>query len=187
MQSYQKNIQESGIEIRLPNTIKILIWSYRQLFNTKIWEKNYIIVENWVLIPFKPSKQLKSLKIIWEIQNNWIIDYRQVLVWEYLQNIEKIIEWLEKNIIWIKIKDLNYYITEREIHIFLENNNRLIFDLTENIKEQIEKIAIFNKEKFNLKNKKIFYIDIRIKNKIFYCPIEQELICNNNIKKIYTK
>ena len=102
LKSYQKNIKNLKIEIKLPNTIKILVWSYEKLFNTKIRWKNYVIIKNWVLIPTKSSEELKNLKIVWKIRSNWIIDYKKILNTEHLKNIEKIIKWIEKNIIWIK-------------------------------------------------------------------------------------
>ena len=187
LESYQKNVKVYDIDIILPDTIKILLWSEKGLFNTKIWEKNYIIVENWVLVPSKSNKKLKNLKIIWNIKNKPILDYKKVFEWEYIKNIANLLEWLEKNIIWLKIKLLSYYVLEREIHLFLENETRLIFDLTENTEKQVEKIVIFNKENFNLVNKRIFYVDARIREKIFYCPMEEELTCKNNIKRIYSE
>jgi hypothetical protein len=53
--------------------------------------------------------------------------------------------------------------------------------------EQIEKIVIFNKEYLDINNETIIYIDLRIKNKVFYCLNENEVQCNLNLKSIYSK
>ena len=102
---------------------------------------------------------------------------------------KEIIKKLEENIINLKIKNIYYYEVERELHIEIENWNILIFSIDDDIEaiEQIEKLVIFNKDYSSIIDKKIIYIDLRIKNKIFYCDEESSSICNENIKSIYNK
>jgi hypothetical protein len=46
---------------------------------------------------------------------------------------------------------------------------------------------IENKENINLKNDWIYYIDLRIADKVFYCEKEIENICRNNLISVYGK
>jgi hypothetical protein len=60
-----------------------------------------------------------------------------------------------------------------------------LFDLSYNIEEQIEKLAIYEKERGNIYEKKYIYVDVRIPEKLFLCPLESEYDCKANIKLIY--
>lgn len=190
--TYQQNIKDIDINISLPNTLKIMTESYKWLFNTSIknWktEKKYILVENWTLVPTEiQNKELKNMQII---NNNWqtnnFIDYKQIYEEKYIKNIDYLAKKIEENIINIKIKNIIYYPIEREVHFKIENN-LLIYSLDEDIDKQIEKTVIFNKQHFELNKPWIYYTDLRIPNKIFYCSMEFEYKCKENIKRIYEK
>ena len=186
--SYQQNIKYIEVKTILPNTLKITIRSYNWIFNTNTdWNsKNYIIVENWTLIPSTVNKELKTIKIINNTNENInnFLDYRKIYEEKYIKNIEYLVNKLEENIIDLKILDLNYYIIERELHIKIQNN-LLIYSLNNYLDEQIEKTVIFNKEHHKLKNEWIYYTDLRIPFKIFYCPTDEEYKCIQNIKSLY--
>lgn len=186
LQNYQQNIREIKINIILPNTIKIIIDSYKGVFNTTVNEKAFILTENWTLIPSQYSEELMELIIINKFDKNKFLDYKKFLDTEYIKKIYKIIWDLKENILSIKIKKITYYVIEREIHIETEKNTTIIFDLNWNSQEQIEKIAIFNKEHKNIERNSIIYIDLRIANKVFYCTTENEYQCINNLKSIYS-
>jgi hypothetical protein len=91
---------------------------------------------------------------------------------------------LEENIIEIKAENIKYYVIEKEIHIHTKNT-LLIFSLADNIDQQIEKIVVFNKQHYQIKNPGIFYIDLRVANKIFYCKTDDQNICEKNLTRIY--
>jgi len=186
LKEYQHNIKDIDLNIEIPNSLKITIKSYKWIFNTSINKKQYIITKNWVLVPSKLDKELKNLIIINNISNNInkFLDYRKVFNEKYINNISTIINKLQKNILNIKIQELTYYTVERELHIRTKNN-LLIFSLDEDTNKQIEKIVIFHKQYNSIENYWIYYIDLRIQNKIFYCPIEEKNICTKNIKRIY--
>jgi len=185
--NYQQNIENINLKISLPNTIKINIKSYNILFNTKINNKSYLLTSNWVLIPHIELEQYKSINIIKTFDKNIFLDYKKSFNEKLLKNINFIIEKLEENIIDLKISEINYYVIERELHIKTTSNTILIFDINDKIKEQIEKITIFNKEQININKSDIIYIDLRIKNKIFYCTTENEYQCYKNLKSVYSK
>jgi len=190
---YQSNLKNINIDIKLPNSIKISLESYLPLFYTtfNIWEleKKYLILSNWTLIP--SSKEITDLKLLNIITNDDsklanFLDYKQIYSENYINNINIIINKLKENIIDINIEELTYYKIERELHI-KTNNSILIFSLDENISNQIEKLVIFNKDYKNISKAWIYYIDIRVKDKIFYCPNEEEYTCIQNLKRIYLK
>jgi len=124
--------------------------------------------------------------IIKKFDKNKFIDYKKVLDPTFINNIKLIVDSIKENIIEINISEIKYYMTEREVHIKTDKNTILIFNLNSNIKEQIEKIAIFNKEHVNINKNSIVYIDLRIKNKVFYCTTEKEYQCYQNLKSIYS-
>lgn len=188
--NYQKNIKNIDIEVVLPNTVKINIESYKALFNSEINWKKYIITENWTAIPTKEWNQE-----IWEIniksiKNNNIslIDYKNIFDTKFISSIYILKKKLEENIINIEVNKITYYEIEREAHFYINNDTIIIFDLNWDINKQIQAISIFSKEnEYNIDISKpwIVYIDLRINDKIFYCPIENESQCKKNLKDIY--
>jgi len=186
LKEYQQNIKKIDIRIKLPNTLKINISSYKWLFNTKINEKNYIITENGTLVPSNYSDSLKELVLVQKFDKNKFIDYKKILDPTFINNIKLIVDSIKENIIKINISEIKYYITEREVHLKTDKKTILIFNLNSNIKEQIEKIAILNKEHININKNSIVYIDLRVKNKVFYCTTEKEYQCYQNLKSIYS-
>jgi hypothetical protein len=94
---------------------------------------------------------------------------------------------LEENFINIEFTNLYYYETERELHIDIWNWKLLIFSIAWDISvnTQIEKLAIFNKDYFKIDKTNFVYIDLRIKNKVFYCSTEEKTQCEKNLKGLY--
>lgn len=186
LQDYQHNIRDIKIDLILPNTLKILIDSYKWVYNTTINWKTFLITENWTLVPANYSEELKTLIIKNKFETNRFLDYKKEYNTEYITKISNIIKSLEENIINLKVEQITYFLIERELHIETGKKVTLIFDLNWEYKEQIEKLAIFNKDYLNIEKTPIVYIDLRIKNKVFYCTNENEYQCIINIKKIYS-
>jgi len=186
LQNYQHNIKSIKTYIKLPNTLKIIIDSYKWVFNTTINDKTFTITENGTLIPAMYSEEYPELKIVNKIDKSKFLDYKKVFDTISLAKISSIDKSLKENIINLKIKSNTYYVVERELHIETEKNVRIIFDLNWNPKEQIEKLAIFNKEHLDINKTPFVYIDLRIKNKVFYCTTEEEYKCIQNLKSIYS-
>jgi hypothetical protein len=46
-------------------------------------------------------------------------------------------------------------------------------------------LAIFNKDYFKINNWTFVYIDLRISNKIFFCPTEIKNQCETNLTGVY--
>lgn len=185
--SYQQNIKTVKTKRIFPNTLKINIESYKWLFNTvkENTDKNYLILENWSLVPQKINKELKSIEIINKKKSlKSFIDYQKIYKEEYIKKINYLINKIEENIFDISILNIKYYVVEREVHISTENT-LIIYSLDDDLDEQIKKTVIFNKEHYFLNNVWIYYLDLRIPWKIFYCPKENENDCINTIKSLY--
>lgn len=191
LQKDEQNIKKVDIDIILPDTIKIVLSSYKSVFNSTIWNKTYIITENWVAIPKnKTDSKLKNIVIKTKEPNFSNINYKKIISDEYMKNIQDIYTKIEENILWIKVEEIKYYITEREIIVKINNSTMLIFSINSDINKQVEKLVQFNienKENINLKNDWIYYIDLRITDKIFYCEKQIDKVCKNNLTEIYWK
>ncbi len=185
LQNYQQNIANIKLDIVLPNSLNIIIDSYKWVFNTNINWKTYIITENWSLIPSSYSTELKELVVKNDFDKNVFLDYKKILDGEYIKKIYSTYDFMKNNFISIKINKIVYYEVEREIHMTTDKNTILIFDLDGEIKNQIEKLAIFNKELLDINKIPLIYIDLRINNKIFYCTEAEKIQCNINLKSIY--
>jgi hypothetical protein len=132
---------------------------------------------------------LRLLTIIKNIDKNRFIEYKQIFNPVYIEKINNIIKRFEQNFINIWITNLYYYEIERELHLELDNWALIIFSVDDDISTdlQIEKLAIFNKDYFKINNWTFVYIDLRISNKIFFCPTEIKAQCETNLKGIYTR
>jgi len=188
LKNYQNNINYINITKFYPSTLRIKIWSYKEIYNTTINWKNYTILENGSVIPTnKPEENLLQLNILTNKQEKFV-DYKQILKKKYLDKIKYIEKKLNKNLLTLQIKEIDYYVTAREAHFIFKNNLRIIFDISWNIEDidkQIKKLIIFNKEYKNLNKTDIIYIDLRVRYKLYYCNTEEEYKCYQNLKRIY--
>ncbi len=184
--NYQKNINEIDIDIVMPSKLKINIWSYRWIFNVSLKNTNYILTENWVLVPIKKSSEIRDINIVYDkLKSIPILDYKELFKKEYINKIEKLVNWIEENVINVNIDEITYYKNERELHIRNQNNTLLIYDLESDINKQIEKTVVFDQEHYSLKKEWIIYIDFRINDKLFYCTNEYRWICKSNLERLY--
>ncbi len=190
LKNYQDNIRILDLKIKLPNTLKMTIGSFKKLYNVNIEWKNYIILENGSLIPKnKIDEDLDTLIVKKDFWDSMFLDYRNIFEAKYILKIKEIQRVIKDNIIDINIKELKYYENERELHIITKNDVILIFSLdwSDNIENQIRNLIIFNNESEQISKSDIYYIDLRVSNKIFYCPSENINQCEKNIKSIYSE
>jgi cell division septal protein FtsQ len=184
---YQKNISDVTIKTVFPNTLKITVGSYKWTFSTVINEKNYIVTTNGVLVPGKGGSDLQILKFTPQYAHmNGILDYKEVFS---AKNMEKILEILNKvkhNMLSSQIKAIFYFPKEREVHMDIDTT-KLMFDIdnSNDIDGQIKRLMLFIKENVDIKKPGIVYIDLRIKNKIFFCTLETEFDCKKNLQYFY--
>lgn len=193
MKEYQNNIKDIDISFSLPDTINIKLSSYPIYFNTMINEKSYYITQNWTLVPGKNNEEYKNISIKKKLNQTSIPDYNKLFSTQHMEEIYNAYNYLEENIVDIKVDSIDYYPIERETHFQLNNNVLLIYTLGRAMDEQIEKTVIYNTEHNLLSDTSIVYIDFRVrenvwvnkKEKIFYCTKETENQCIENLKKIY--
>lgn len=187
LRNYQDNIKSISLKTNLPNTLKIEIESYKSVFNTNVWENTYILLENWTLIPSSHDKDLNQLIINTELDKNQFFDYKKIFNDIYVSRITRIIKLLQDNFVNIKFNEFYYHEKEREIHIGIESSGLLIFSIEQDyeVEEQVEKLAILNKDYFGIGQNIYNYIDLRAKNKVFYCTRERDNQCNSNLKNLY--
>jgi len=185
----QKNIKTIKITKLPTNTLKIELESYEPIFKTVFNDKNYIIISNWVFIPSSnENKTLNKINLKTNKETHFP-DYKIIVSEKYLKKIQSLNDKIFKNITNLKIKELDYYIIERELHIIDLNWARIIFDLEWDLDKQVKRLSIFNKNYFDLTKIGMIYIDLRINNKIFYCASWEKwinnLTCVNNLTNIY--
>ena len=185
IKNYQENIQNVEISKNLPDKLDIAISSYKPLFNTEINGKNYIIVENGSFIPEKKNPDIRDLTILSKKRSSSIPDYKKIIDVKYLQQIVSIYNEIKINIIRIQVKDIIYYPIEREVIVSIGWWAKLIFDLESPVIPQVKRLAIFDTENIKIDTASMMYIDLRIKDKVFYCTTETEYQCIVNLKNIY--
>lgn len=185
LKNYQKNIKDVEVDFKLLNSINITLSSYRPIFKTIINEKIYMITENGVFIPWD-NDELKKINIMIDKKEISILDYKQILNQEYIKRIDEIYKKIIDKLIVLGVKDLDYFVTERELILTTNNNSKIIFDLEWEIDFQIAKLIEFHKEQQDLIENPVVYIDLRIMNKIYFCPLKEEFQCKYNLKKIYS-
>lgn len=184
--SYQKNIKSVEVRKMLPDSIKITITSYKWAFNTQMFWRDYIVSNNWIFIPIKNSSKLKFARIHFKDPDTlWIIDYKDILKQDDIKKIWELIAKFSSNLNTIKINDLDYFPKEKELHLNNESNTKYIFDLTQNLDEQVSKTKAYFDKYSKTIWAKIIYMDLRIMWKIYYCDEESKDNCYSNLKKIY--
>lgn len=99
--------------------------------------------------------------------------------------MDMLLQNLQKHIPDFHLKHILYYVTEKEVLIRNTDDTLFIFDIHQNIKEQVEQLSILKKESSEIYTKKYIYIDVRIPQKIFVCGYEQEFSCKRNLSTIY--
>lgn len=188
--SYQENIKSIDLSLKMPNTLKIETESYKEIYNINIRWKDYILLENGVIIPTRHSKNLNTLNIIKEFDKNSFYDYEKIIDPKYTDRIKYIEKSIKENILWIQINEIKYYVVERELHFITESWNTIIFSINTDLESvgQIKSLSIFNKEHTDIQSPNIIYIDLRVENKVFLCEkTDKNNYCDKNIKSIYDK
>lgn len=188
LQTYQPNVTSISLEKQLPDSLDIITHSSPIILNAIYSEKVYAITQNWVAIKknINPDEQtVNTIEVVQDRESTPInIDYTVVIENEVIEKINQYINSFKHNLITSPIEKNQFYPKESELHILLQDNTLLIFDINWDVVEQIKKLIVFYKE--NEQSKHI-YIDLRIENKVFYCGYENEFQCKQNLKKLYTK
>jgi len=92
---------------------------------------------------------------------------------------------IRENISHLDVIAKKYYVRERELHIRDSFETLYIFELTENLQDQIEKLSIYFAERGEEAGNDMVYIDLRVPRGIFRCSSENERRCKLNLTNLY--
>ncbi len=179
----QENLWKISVTKQFPKTIKVTQTSYTEVYNTIVDEKAYLLLSNGSLVPGS-KEELLDIDLKFDSFPNFY-EYKKIVPSNELKNIFGIEELLRKNFITAGINKINYYVTEKEAHFIMETWATIIFDLTEPVESQIEKLAVFHQENIEISNPAIIYLDLRIAERLYFCSTENEFTCNENLNFIY--
>ncbi|MDD4151441.1 MAG: FtsQ-type POTRA domain-containing protein [Candidatus Gracilibacteria bacterium] len=186
IQSYQKNLKTINIRKMFPDSLKIDITSYKGAFNTKLFDRDYIVTNNGILVPIKNDSKLKYINIHFKDKDTLgIVDYKDILNGDDIVTANKIITKINNSIFDLKIENIDFFPIEKEIHINSDLKTKFIYDLAGNVDEQIAKTSSFFEKYRDLYKSGLNYIDLRIPEKIFYCSNSVKNTCEKNLKRIY--
>ena len=115
------------------------------------------------------------------------MDYKVIFTKNQLKSILNILDQLKTKTTFVNIKKIVYYKKEAELHITNNDDSIIIFDLTKDISTQVEKLNIFYKKYQNDIKAWIYYVDLRINEKLIYCKNETKKSCEENYTSIYGK
>lgn len=166
---FQPNIKKIEIIKNYPSTLKTKLYSYEPVFQTIIDDKSYVILENWVFVPYKindednlPIINIHNLKL-WFSSS---FSYSEVIKQDDLDKIRYLIKWvkiLDEN---IKIDEINYFVLNKEIHV-KSWNTLYLFDLVWDLNDELFSFEIFYDNTFSWEET---YVDFRIKDRYDICP-----------------
>lgn len=180
---FQKNIDFVKLKRIFPWKITVEPISYTPLLYLEKYKIRYIITENWVLLPYFWEKNDLYQTSIY----NFDKDYQKLLYTQVLQSriIEKINQHLQvftTNFLLENIAGIDYFLSEKELHINLKEGPKLILDIEQNPEDQLKRYLIFN-TKYDSYD--YFYVDLRISKKVFSCSLKEKNLCQKNLSRIY--
>ena len=200
-----KNTEMIRIERLLPNGIKILVKSLPIQLDATIFgveNKRFGVSSNGVLVPIADmtttefSRHLQLVSS--ELQTELFFGYKKVISDRSMFVITKIFELFEKEWPDFTVASANYFVVENELHIVLESNTKIIFDLqgevgatgndfSKNLLEQLVTLQTYinsnNTNRAGLLNGSTMYLDVRVPGKIFSCP--DSVNCKQNLISVY--
>lgn len=200
----QKNISQVRIDRLYPNNIKILLAGYPVIFTADIYSlenKKWWMSENGILIPYDDMSvkdtSIKHIHIVDQTLNeDSLIDYREVISSEYAQLIQRMIASFETTWKDLEIENITYRKRENEVHIGLKNRTLILLTLQDFTRKTWEVITykqltlqflnfqtFFEDHKDDIYNWLYTYIDARIPGRVFSC--RERIICERNLAFIY--
>ncbi len=182
LQKSQNSIKNIAFNIKFPKTIEISLGAYSPVFQM---EKSLILSNGTLLSKENTSEyDIPTIRLVSDDIDEDLTFWKNLNVQD-IKKIELLLQELQKNILGISIISIQYFVSEKELILANEDQTLFIFDLGTDIERQIEQLSIYQKEGRNLAEKKYVYIDVRIPQKLYVCPLENEYSCRQNIITIY--
>ncbi len=117
---------------------------------------------------FDQEENLELMTITVRNLTQPIEDREQVVHTQYMDIILETIQYFQ-NTMGFEVLGIEYLSVAREIHLKTENNLVIWISINRDFKEQIDKMhTIYEPAELNSEN--ISYIDLRVKDKVIYCP-----------------
>lgn len=180
----QKNLQNTEhirIDRLFPNGIKILIKSLPNQSDATIFgveNKRFGLSSNGVLVPISDLTNTEFKRhlqfISTELQSELFFGYKKIISDRTALVINKIFELFEKEWTDLLIVQANYFAVERELHLILESNTKIIFALqaesgansetfSNNLLGQLVTLQTYMSEnRAKLSDGSLIYLDVRI-------------------------
>lgn len=188
IQNLEKNVKTADITRLYPNGLKIVIESYPPVFqvNFRTIDRNFLLSENGILIPNHANRtDLMPLKVYSpSLLESTFLDYKEAIPSARMKRIGYVMETFKNEFPKVSVTGGSYYRVENEVHLFLENGERIILLLDDSIEKQLRTLKISDENTPGLLTSgEYFYIDARIVGKLFTC--KDKPICTKNLEKIY--
>ena len=117
---------------------------------------------------FNQEEDLELITIVINGLNQPIEDREQVVKKEYMVYMMEAIDYIH-NLFDLKVREIEYLDEAREMHVKMDNKLVVWITFEKDFKEQIDKWkTIYEPVELNREN--IAYIDLRVREKVIYCP-----------------
>jgi len=177
LKTWQKSIQNISLKAIFPNKISIFLESYPVMFQTK----QHVILQNWFI-----TEKIQDFSDVPFIHLGDFDENSFIISSNHLDHTHKIISWIEKNLPNRWVESIFLALKEKEVLVKDALWTIFIFDLNQNIKEQIEKLSIYQTENAgSLLLNDDYYRDLRVGERIFVCKNTENNTCLNNLNVIY--
>ena len=182
LQSTQQVVRSVHMQRIFPNKVLIHIIPYTPIFNTQY---GYIMDNGFIhTLPIRADVEIPFLDVVW--YDISLLSRQPDISLDDLYTITVLTRSLSRDIPTLQVEGLKYYIKERELHMRDKLGTIYLFDLTENITDQIEKISVYITERWiNLEEREFKYLDIRVPRWIFTCGMDNSRQCLRNLESIY--
>ena len=179
----QANLRWVVVSKKFPRNIAITLQSYPDIFQTTVEERDYLVLQNWSIVPWT-NEELMNIELKYANFPNFY-EYKQILKQEELALVTELASRMKDNFLDAKTEKINFYVEAKEVHFILETWATIMFDLASAPAAQIEKVAVFNEENQKINTNTLIYADARVEKRLFYCDVESEFNCYNNLAFIY--
>lgn len=170
--SLQKAIRDlvldaSRVEIskNYPAEIQVEIFKFPIIAELRLGTEQIFLNENGYQVTGElPSNDILTITLGENLELEDL--QRQLVEPQHLSAMRDAVFYFE-SLTDLKVLSVKYFPVCREIHLKASENFDVWIDLTSDYRSQIDKLKIAS-EKLNLENTGLEYVDLRIRNKIFY-------------------
>lgn len=145
--------------------------------NTPVEQKGLINAIGQAIFDQEENLELRTI-VIRDLGRE-ILDREQIIPAPHIEYILESVDYFEKTMN-LKITDIIYFPVGREIHLKTKNKIEIWLFLEQPFVDQIDKLKVIY-ERAELNKLDLAYIDLRVKEKVIYCPRQSS--CRNMADK----